>query len=258
MGKMFYNIKFRYVLLGLMLVNAFIFIIWQASFSHLEKSIFCCVNYLIFIFLFLLIFLFLRSMLNQRKMLLQELEQMVSQNEQNLQLIESLRKEIDVLQQPLRQEEGTRGAAMKLLSALRATRRNDDGSKGAFQFVLNALSQQFDLCCGLIYYKQKHSNDFFVEGRYAIDSEVDVSSLCPGEGLSGQVLKDGIPVMFRNVPTTYLKACSGLGESYNMCLYILPIEHNGIVEGVVELGSFNELPIIAVWNELKDELSSVL
>lgn len=252
------NTKSRYVLFGLMLVVTLVFVVWQTVFSQLDKSLFCSVNYLIFLSLFALLLLFMRSMLSQRKALLEEMAQLTLQNGQYLNEIELLRKELVSLQAPLQQEEGYRGAAKLLLAAMREASRENDASKGACQFVLRALAARFDLCCGLVYYKQKHSDDFCVEGKYAIAEEVELANIRLGEGLSGQVLKDGEPTSFSGVPVSYLKAFSGLGTSQKVHLYMLPLIANNSVVGVVELASFVELPVIPIWNELKGELSPIL
>ena len=253
---MLYTTRFRYIIFGLILVVSLFFIVWQTGFSQLDKSLFCSVNYLIFASLFVLILLFMRSMLIQRHAILQEKEQLLEQNHQYSNEIDMLRKELAFLQEPLQQEEGHRGAAKRLLAAITEFSKNNDSSKGSCHFILRALSSQFDLCCGLVYLKQKHSEEFCVEGRYAIADDVDVANIRFGEGLSGQVLKDGEPACFSGVP--YLKAFSGLGNSQKLHLYILPLVTNNSVVGVVELGSFEELPIIPIWNGLKDELSPML
>ncbi len=252
------NTRSRYVLFALMLVVTLFFVVWQTVFSQLEKSLFCSVNYLIFFSLFVLLLLFMRSMLSQRKTILEEMKQLRLQNGQYQNEIELLRKELALLQEPLKQEEGYRGAAKLLLAAIRDASQVNDATKGACQFLLQALAAQFDLCCGLVYYKQKHSNEFCVEGRYAIAEEVDVSNIRLGEGLTGQVLKDGEPTSFSGVPGFYLKAYSGLGTSQKVHLYILPLVANNEVVGVVELASFVQLSIIPIWKEIKDELSPIL
>lgn len=255
---MLYNTRSRFVLFAMMLVVTLFFVVWQTGVNHLDKSLFCSVNYLILFVLFVLLLLFLRSMINQRKAMLQEMAQLTAQKGQYLIEIESIRKELASLQEPLKQEEGYRGAAKLLLAAIKDASQHNDSSKGAFQFVLRALASQFDLCCGLVYYNQKHSGEFCVEGRYAIAEDVVVASIRLGEGLSGQVLKDGEPVGFSGVPVSYLKACSGLGTSQKVHLYMLPLIADNSVVGVVELASFGQLPIIPIWNELKDELSPML
>lgn len=253
---MLYTTRFRYIIFGLILVVSLFFIVWQTGFSQLDKSLFCRVNYFIFASLFVLILLFMRSMLLQRKTMLQEMEQLSEQNHQNFNEIDMLRKELALLQEPLKQEEGHRGAAKRLLATIIDFRKNNDSATGSCQFILRALSSQFNLCCGLVYLKQKHSDEFCVEGRYAIADDVDVTNIRYGEGLSGQVLKDGEAACFSGVP--YLKAFSGLGSSQKLHLYILPLIANNSVVGVVELGSFEELPIIPIWNGVKDELSPML
>lgn len=62
-----------------------------------------------------------------------------------------------------------------------------------------------------------------------------------GEGLVGQVGKDGVPILLKNVPEGYMKVISGLGEASPRSLLIVPIfARNGReVIGIFELASFS-------------------
>ena len=61
-----------------------------------------------------------------------------------------------------------------------------------------------------------------------------------GEGLAGQVAKQGECVNVDTVPEGYIKILSGLGKATPTHLIILPVKHNDQVVGVVEIASFKE------------------
>ncbi|MBY0425483.1 MAG: GAF domain-containing protein [Cytophagales bacterium] len=61
-----------------------------------------------------------------------------------------------------------------------------------------------------------------------------------GEGLSGQVAKDGNLINIKEIPDGYITILSGLGKSTPTNLVISPVKLDGNVVGVVEISSFNE------------------
>jgi GAF domain-containing protein len=61
-----------------------------------------------------------------------------------------------------------------------------------------------------------------------------------GEGLAGQVAKEGKSVNIRNVPEGYITVLSGLGNASPNALVIVPVWFNDQVAGVLEVASFRE------------------
>lgn len=59
-----------------------------------------------------------------------------------------------------------------------------------------------------------------------------------GEGLAGQVAKEGKPVFFNNVPEGYISILSGLGQASPTSMAIFPILINTEVRAVMEIASF--------------------
>ncbi len=62
-----------------------------------------------------------------------------------------------------------------------------------------------------------------------------------GEGLAGQVAKEGKKINISDVPDGYISIISGLGKSSPRHLTILPVKDNETVVGVVEIASFKEI-----------------
>ena len=67
-----------------------------------------------------------------------------------------------------------------------------------------------------------------------------------GEGLVGQAFLEKETVYLTEVPENYIKITSGLGEFLPRNLIFVPLKTNGKVIGVVELASFDVLPMYKV------------
>ncbi|WP_295524513.1 response regulator [uncultured Pseudacidovorax sp.] len=71
---------------------------------------------------------------------------------------------------------------------------------------------------------------------FSREAEAASQSFLPGEGLVGQAAARGELMDVTPVPPGYLRVSSGLGEAPPHTVLLLPIAHEGQVNGVVELG----------------------
>lgn len=62
-----------------------------------------------------------------------------------------------------------------------------------------------------------------------------------GEGLVGQAAREQKVLCLNSIPPDYLRISSALGEAAPLNVAIMPIMHNDILVGVLELGSFRHL-----------------
>ena len=63
----------------------------------------------------------------------------------------------------------------------------------------------------------------------------------PGHGLVGQCYLEKERIYIREVPESYIKITSGLGDAPPRTILIVPLVHENIVEGIIEIASFREL-----------------
>ncbi len=99
------------------------------------------------------------------------------------------------------------------------------------------LATQFD-CCQGIFYHRKNNSLHFIEGFAYHSSTNENLKLELGEGITGQVAKDGKYVILSSVPEGYLTVVSGLGQSSPSHLLIFPFTDDGVTYAVIELASF--------------------
>ncbi len=63
----------------------------------------------------------------------------------------------------------------------------------------------------------------------------------PGQGLIGQAFLEENHIYMTKVPENYVAITSGLGEATPSSVLIMPFKVNDVVEGILEIASFNEL-----------------
>jgi len=110
------------------------------------------------------------------------------------------------------------------------------------QSILQFLARYLGAVAGALYIRL---DDGTLErvADYALDDEGRRrrQRLAPGEGLAGQAVLEGRLVALDPLPVDYLKVNSALGERQASAALIVPIENDGRVNGVVELGFLRAL-----------------
>ena len=62
-----------------------------------------------------------------------------------------------------------------------------------------------------------------------------------GEGLLGAAIQEQETIFMTDIPKTYVRITSGLGEATPKCLIIVPLIINDEIHGVIEIGSFKNI-----------------
>lgn len=116
--------------------------------------------------------------------------------------------------------------------------------KSKYEKVLSSLCMKIDVSQGIMYSVQKEKNKRYIElfATFAYNlPESDSVKYEFGEGLAGQVAKEGKKINIKDIPKGYITIISGLGAASPNHLAILPIMEKGEVVFVVEIASFNEI-----------------
>ncbi len=128
-----------------------------------------------------------------------------------------------------------------------------------FAEILRAHNDNISLLCDVIiaelvkYMKVNQGGIFVVEhhegeevltlkGCYAYDKKRFIEkSIHKGQGLIGQTFLEGTISMITEVPEGYIRITSGLGETPPRCIVLVPLKVNDVVNGVIEMASFEKL-----------------
>lgn len=113
-----------------------------------------------------------------------------------------------------------------------------------YEKALASLCMKIDGSQGIIYSIKKEKKKRWIElfATFAYNlPESDTVKYEFGEGLAGQVAKEGKKINIKDIPEGYITIISGLGAASPNHLAILPIKEKGEVTFVVEIASFKEI-----------------
>ena len=116
-----------------------------------------------------------------------------------------------------------------------------EDNKQKLNNVLNKICNHIEAVQGALYVVTKDKNLKYIElmAAYAYHKpESEEIKYEFGEGLAGQVAKEGKLVNIKEVPAGYIKVISGLGDTTPNNLLIVPLKKGDDVIGVVEIASF--------------------
>ncbi len=149
-----------------------------------------------------------------------------------------------------KQQDGNREAQAKKEDLANQVKNIQSGAeeikdiKLKYEKVLSSLCMKIDVSQGIVYSVIKEKNKRYIElfATFAYNlPESDTVKYEFGEGLAGQVAKEGKKINIKDIPEGYITIISGLGASSPNHLAILPITEKGEVVKVVEIASFNEI-----------------
>lgn len=123
-----------------------------------------------------------------------------------------------------------------------AAELKDDRSKN--EKILARLCMKLEASQGIYYTVKKDKHKRYIEMQTSFAFSLPESETLTyefGEGLAGQVAKEGKKINISNVPEGYIKIISGLGNASPSHLLIYPIMNEGNVVAVAEIASFREI-----------------
>jgi CheY-like chemotaxis protein/HAMP domain-containing protein/putative methionine-R-sulfoxide reductase with GAF domain len=105
--------------------------------------------------------------------------------------------------------------------------------------IINQLTAYLNAQIGTIYFAE--NGHFVLGGSYAFQHRKEnVSIIKPGESLVGQAAMEKKPIIFSQIPDDYIKINSSLGSSSPRNIIVYPFFYDGVVKGVIEMGSAHE------------------
>lgn len=112
-----------------------------------------------------------------------------------------------------------------------------------FEEALSLICKELEASQAAAYMVKKKGNTRYIELFASFAYHVPEGEMVTfkfGEGLAGQVAKEGKLVNLQSVPEGYIQILSGLGNSSPTNLIIIPVRSEDQIRGVVEIASFKE------------------
>jgi CheY-like chemotaxis protein/CHASE3 domain sensor protein len=101
--------------------------------------------------------------------------------------------------------------------------------------VLTELVRVLDAQHGLLYVAKEEGDALDLLASHAAQRAPDVIEA--GQGLVGQVLTTGLPIVLKEVPKDYVRIESGLGSAHPASVLLQPAKLSGKVKAVIELAA---------------------
>jgi len=109
------------------------------------------------------------------------------------------------------------------------------------QSVINYIATRLNAQIGAIYLGNERQY-FRLLGSYAYTKRKNLANEFKlGEGVVGQAALEKKTIIITKIPSDYITINSGLGEAVPRNLIVVPLVYRDVVEGVIELGSFQEI-----------------
>lgn len=133
-------------------------------------------------------------------------------------------------------------------------RKNEETLEQLCEKVVAELVRYISANQGAIFIHQEKENILQAYGTYAYDKiKYNQKNILPGEGLVGQTFLEKEKIYLTEIPESYSKILSGLGQARPRCIIVLPINYNQKIYGVIELASLEQLKPIEL--EFLDSIS---
>lgn len=161
--------------------------------------------------------------------------QVVSSDESG-QLMNSLRAMRDSLSLQ-KSEVDQRDNLQKALAGLNETMRGDQNMDVLATNIIEYLAHATHSCIGMLYLLENEC--LHMTASFAASIPANKRSLAIGESLVGQSALERKSFLITDIPANYVQAGSGLGQAAPTSLLVFPVELDGQLLGVIELGAFH-------------------
>lgn len=128
-----------------------------------------------------------------------------------------------------------------IIKQIQAVSASQEEPEKILETALRTVCKQLEACQGAVYVAAYHKQARFIEmcASFAyIKPDSHNVRYEFGEGLPGQVAKEGVGSIINSVPDGYIKIFSGLGQASPKHLILVPVKAADKVVGLVEIASF--------------------
>lgn len=153
------------------------------------------------------------------------------------QLMESLRVMRNALNKQ-KEEAGRRDSLQSALAGLNETMRGDQDIDALAANIIEYLATATQSTIGAFYLLQGSRLSLLASYAFTLRRGGD-SSFEIGESIVGQCALERKPFIVTDLPPDYVQVMSGLGQASPSSLIVFPVELDGQLLGVIELGSFH-------------------
>ncbi|MFN8164648.1 MAG: response regulator [Bacteroidia bacterium] len=164
--------------------------------------------------------------------------QPLSENDELGNALIQMRQSLQAADEENRQRHWVSSRTEKINEVLR---ENTDDINKLSDAIISTMVRFLGACHGALYLKEDAESEGKIKlyGSFALENRVKIrQSIEVGEGLIGQVIKDGEMVYLENLPASFSLVSSGTGSMPAMHLVIIPLKHHGKIYGAVEVGGF--------------------
>ncbi|SHH65590.1 HAMP domain-containing protein [Chryseolinea serpens] len=139
--------------------------------------------------------------------------------------------------------------------------RRQQDSGALYDNVLSFIVKYLSANQGVLYISDEQKTSLDLVAAYAYGRRKHLkSSVTPGEGLAGQVFLEKNMMLLKEIPDSYIKITSGLGEALPRVLVISPLVTNDEVYGILEIASFKDFDqhVIEFIKKISEELAVIV
>ncbi|MBP5419586.1 MAG: GAF domain-containing protein [Bacteroidales bacterium] len=237
--------------------SAIAFICWQMFAYAVYQSLFIIVNLVFTASLALYVSRLLFRIREQRRDFDQRLQSLAMVRRRREAELQQVRAENDVLKQSLSKEKVYEATSESLINAIKSNKALRQPSDEPGHYILLSISQCFEICGGIIYLRDKNSEneELNYAGSYALDEKPSRLTMTADDALVGEVFRNCQPMYLADIPSENMRAITGLGRARELQMYILPISIDKKVIGIIEVASFVKLDIANLWDKVNEQLA---
>jgi len=113
--------------------------------------------------------------------------------------------------------------------------------------MLSYISKNYDGMVAILYIKNELDGIFTIKEKIGLSEDCNPQPFTIGEGLNGQAVQNGKPIVIKEIPEDFFEVSSGLGKAKPKYLYLLPIMQNENCLALIELATFQQNELDVIW-----------